>query len=282
MGPDDDRGAEPSEPALGVLLIVAYDGTPFSGFARQPDARTVAGELDGAVRAIDPRASLVRGVSRTDAGVHARGQVVAFDTCKAIAPRGWALALAQHLPEEISVMAAARVAVGYDPRDHALDKTYRYSVLESPVRDPLLAHRAWRVGERLNHQSMRSEAAALTGIHDFRAFRAAGDPRENTIRHILRAELRASTEDPRLLWIEIQGNRFLYKMVRIIAGTLVDVGRGRLPSGTVASALAAGSRDALGITAPAEGLCLERVALDDPGNDAWPDQFGARLTSGGS
>lgn len=282
MASDGDRGTEPAAPLHGVLLAVAYDGTSFSGFARQPDARTIAGELDGAVRAIDPRASLVRGVSRTDAGVHARGQVVAFDAHKEIAPRGWALGLAQHLPEEISVMAAARVDVGYDPRDHALDKTYRYSVLESKVRDPLLARRAWRVGERLNHQSMREEAACLLGSHDFRAFRAAGDPRENTVRHILRAELRSSMEDSRLLVIEIRGNRFLYKMVRIIAGTLVDVGRGRLPEGTVASALASGSRDDLGVTAPPEGLCLDHVALDDPGCDPWPDQFGARLTNGGS
>ncbi len=259
------------DPAFGVLLAVAYDGGPFSGFARQTEARTVAGELDGAVRAIDARASLVRGVSRTDAGVHAREQCVAFDTTRDIQPRGWALALAQHLPDEISVVRAARVPVGYDPRAHALTKTYRYSLLERAVRDPFLSRFTWRVAERLNHPAMAEEARALVGEHDFAAFRAAGDPRQDTVRHILRAELEAATDGR--LDIVVTGNRFLYKMVRIIAGTLVDVGRGRLPTGTVARALAGGSRGDLGVTAPPEGLCLERVCLDEAGSDAWPDQF---------
>jgi tRNA pseudouridine38-40 synthase len=281
MEPDRPR---PEGEALGhgVLLEVAYDGTSFAGFARQPDARTVAGELDGATRAIDPRASLVRGVSRTDAGVHARGQIVAFDSRLQIAPRGWALALARHLPDEISVVRAARVPAGYDPRAHARHKTYRYSVLESPVRDPFWSRRAWRVSQRLNHQLMREEARALVGRHDFRAFRAAGDPREDTVRDILRTELRTWAEDSRLLVIEVQGNRFLYKMVRIIVGTLVDVGRGRLEPGSAARALQTGSREQLGITAPPDGLCLEHVALDDAGSDAWPDQFRTTLTNGGS
>lgn len=257
--------------AFGVLLGVAYDGGPFSGFARQPEARTVAGELDGAVRAVDPSASLVRGVSRTDAGVHARAQCVAFDSALDIPPRGWALALARHLPDEISVVRAARVAAGYDPRAHATTKTYRYSVLESLVRDPFLCRFTWRIAERLNHQAMAEEASALLGEHDFRAFRAAGDPREDTVRQILRADLERPTESR--LDLVVTGNRFLYKMMRIVAGTVIDVGRGRLSPGAVARALASGSRDDLGVTAPPEGLCLERVTLAEAGGEAWPDQF---------
>ena len=260
-----------ADPAFGVLLGVAYDGGPFSGFARQPEARTIAGELDGAVRAIDPSASLVRGVSRTDAGVHARAQCVAFDTAKDIPPRGWALALAQHLPDEISVVRAARVPAGYDPRSHARTKTYRYSLLERLVRDPFLSRYTWRVAERLNHPRMAEEAHALLGEHDFRAFRAAADPREDTIRHILRADLEPSSEGR--LHIVVTGNRFLYKMMRIIAGTLVDVGRGRLEPGAVRRGLASGSRALLGVTAPPDGLCLEQVTLDEAGVEAWPDQF---------
>jgi tRNA pseudouridine38-40 synthase len=271
LDPAEPRGTVAGAHRFGVLLRVAYVGTPFAGFARQPMARTVAGELDGAVRSIDPHASLVRGASRTDAGVHARGQVVAFDTHKEIEPRGWALALAQHLPNEISVVASASVEVGYDPRFHALFKKYAYRVLVSPVRDPFLADRAWRVGERLNHHAMREEAAALVGEHDFRAFRAASDQRENTVRTILRAVVDAAPHDPRQLVIEVEGNRFLYKMMRIISGTLVDVGRGRLEPGVVARALSGGSRGDLGLTAPAEGLCLEHVHLDDPGSHPWPE-----------
>lgn len=254
----------------GVLLTLAYDGTAFSGFARQPNARSIAGELDGAVRALDPRASLVRGASRTDAGVHARGQVVAFDSTANIPPRGWVLGLLAHLPDEIAVTRAARVADGYDPRQHAVRKTYRYLVLQSPVRDPFLRHRAWRVGDRLNHEVLRGELEDLLGEHDFAAFRSSSDERTETVRRIVRAELLRDGGDERCLTLEIQGDRFMHRMVRIIAGTVIDVARGRLPRGAVRRALQSLSRRDLGMTAPASGLCLEQIELDDAGQDAWP------------
>jgi tRNA pseudouridine38-40 synthase len=257
--------------AYGVLLTLAYDGALFSGFARQRNARTVAGELEGAIRAIDPHASLVRAVSRTDAGVHARGQRVAFDTAKSIAPRGWVLALARELPEQISVVAVAEVEAGYDPRHHAVEKTYRYFVLQSPVRDPFAEHRAWRVYERLNHDAMRSEASALLGTHDFRAFRSSSDTRQDTVRQVLRASMRVSPGDPRCLEIEITGNRFMHRMVRIIAGTLVDVGRSRLAPGAVTRALSSGVREDLGMTAPPDGLFLEQIVLSNAGWNPWPN-----------
>ena len=256
----------------GVLLTVSYDGTPFSGFARQPSARTIAGELDGAVRAIDVGASLVRGASRTDRGVHAHAQPVSFDTTLDIATRGWVLGLNTHLPPEIAVLRAANVDVGYDPRGHAVSKVYRYVVFESVLRDPFLAQRAWRVGDRLNQQLMRDEAHMLVGEHDFRAFRGSADERENTVRRILRAEVRTAGGDAHCHEIEIEGDRFLYRMMRIIAGTLVDVARGRLTPGAIERALASGSRNDLGITAPPDGLFLDRVALDDIGRGAWPTE----------
>ena len=255
----------------GVLLSVAYDGTPFSGFARQPRARTVAGELDGAVCSIDPGASLVRGASRTDAGVHALAQPVAFDTRRSIEPSGWVLALLRELPREISVTHAARAELGYDPRRHALTKTYRYVIHRSSVRDPFLSSHAWRIGERLNQQLMAEEALDLLGEHDFRAFRAAADERENTVRRLVRAEVRSAGGDPRCLEIVVEGDRFLYKMMRVIAGTLVDVGRGRLPPGAVKRALCGGTRESLGMTAPAQGLFLDRVTLDDSGREPWQE-----------
>lgn len=254
----------------GVLLTVAYDGTPFAGFARQKEARTVAGEMDGAVRAIDPRASLVRVCSRTDAGVHARGQRVAFDTSKDLEPRGWALALLQHLPPEIAVVRVARIEVGFEPSRRALQKTYRFFILESQVPDPFWEHRAWRVRDRLNHELMRAEASSLVGEHDFRAFRGAADEREETVRTILRADLRHAVDDRRILLLEIVGNRFLYRMMRIICGTLVDVGRQRLLPGAAGRAIQSGARTDLGMTAPPDGLYLERILLDDDGHDAWP------------
>ena len=263
-------------PRLGVLLTVAYDGSRFAGFARQPTARTIAGELDGAVRAIDASASIVRGASRTDSGVHALSQRVSFDTSLDIPSRGWVLALAQHTSDEIAIVSAARVPAGYDPRDHARKKTYRYGILRSSVRDPFLRERTWRIGERLNHQRMSEEAAALVGCHDFRAFRSSTDTRVDTVRTIFRADLKEASTDARLLLVDIDGDRFLHRMVRIIVGALVDVGRGRLPPGAVRSALRTGNRNELGITAPPDGLCLMTLDLDDEGSDKWPDHLSSR------
>ena len=259
------------ELAHGILLTVAYDGRPFAGFARQPAARTIAGELDGAVRAIDPRASLVRGSSRTDSGVHALAQRVAFDATLDIPPRGWASALSAELPAEIAIVRAARVAPGFDPRHHSLEKTYRYVVLESAVRDPFLEGRAWRIADRLNHAAMAEEARALVGQHDFTAFRSSTDTRTETVRQILRAEVRSALSDARCLAIEVEGDRFMHRMVRIIAGMLVDVGRGRLEPGAAERALRSGDRRDLGITAPPDGLYLLSTQLADEGHDGWPD-----------
>jgi tRNA pseudouridine38-40 synthase len=255
----------------GVLLTVAYDGRPFAGFARQPTARTIAGELDGAVRSIDPRATLVRGSSRTDAGVHARAQRVAFDTVMSIPSRGWVMAINAALPEEIVVRRAATVKPGYEPRFHGVSKVYRYVLLEGKVADPFLAGRCWRIGDRLNHEAMRSAAAPLLGEHDFAAFRAAGDERTDTVRKILRIEVRsASGDDPRLTEIVVEGNRFMYRMVRIIVGSLVDVASGRLDASRIEKALAERDRALLGRTAPPDGLFLDSVILDDEGTDPWP------------
>jgi tRNA pseudouridine38-40 synthase len=261
---------------FGVLLTVAYDGTRFAGYARQKEARTVAGELDGAVRALDPKASLVRGMSRTDAGVHSLGNLVAFDTSVDMPPRGWALALAQHLSNEVSVVRVSRVRVGYDPRPYALRKTYRYLVLRSPVRDPFYSNRAWRIGDRLNHDLLREEADALLGEHDFRAFRSATDRRENTVRTILRADLAEGSPDARFLTLEIEGDKFLHRMIRIIMGTLMDVARGRLAPGAVRRGLATLDRRVLGMTAPPGGLYLVTIDLEEDGLDNWPDHLSAR------
>lgn len=257
-------------PQHGVLLTIAYDGQLFSGFARQANARTVAGELEGALRVVDPRASLVRAVSRTDAGVHARGQRIAFDTTRDIDARGWVRALSTELPPQIAVVRAARVDAGFDPRRVALRKTYRYVLLRAPTRDPFLAGKAWRVEYRLNQSAMQDEAASLLGSHDFRAFRSSADQRKDTTREVFRAQILASAADTRCLELWIEGDRFMHRMVRIIAGTLVDVGRGRLGPGAIGRAIASGSRGDLGVTAPPDGLYLEQVVLSDEGRDAWP------------
>lgn len=248
---------------FGVLLTVAYDGRRFSGWARQTNARSVAGELEGAIAAIDPKASQTRGLSRTDAGVHAREQLAAFDTDKDIGLRGWVLALSQHLPDEIAIVRARRVPPGFDARRQVTRKVYRYTVLHSRVRDPFLEGRAWRVIERFNHSDLNTIAQSLVGKHDFAAFRGAADTRTETVRQIFRIEVRKAHSDERITLIDVEGDKFLYNMVRIIVGTLIDIGRGRRPTDALTRALASHARTDLGITAPADGLCLERVIIDD-------------------
>jgi tRNA pseudouridine38-40 synthase len=256
----------------GVLLTVAYDGTAFSGWAAQRDARTVEDALRGAILALDPAAEGPRGSSRTDAGVHAEGQLAAFDTNLAIPARGWVLALNQHLPDDVAVRAARAVPVAYSPRFASRKKRYGYLVLLDKVRDPLLRDRAWRVGWSLDLDRLAREASTIAGTHDFAAFRSAGDARDDTTRTIHDVRVSRDAADPRLVSITIEGNAFLYNMVRILVGTLVDVARGHLPEGTIARALAGRDRSFAGQTAPAQGLVLEHIDVELPegAGEPWP------------
>lgn len=254
-----------------VILTVAYDGSQFSGIAPQVNSNTVSAELRKAIATMDPNAGSLRIASRTDAGVHARGQVVAFQTRMSIPSRGWLAGLSSALPPAVAVVAVTQTTAGFEPSKRAVAKAYRYLILQGSIRDPFQHARAWRVFDPLNLEVMQREAQALVGEHDFRAFRSAADIRTNTIRRIEKADLTIDPAQARLLRVDVYGNRFMYNMVRIIVGTLVDVGRGRLAPGAIQRALASGSRDDLGVTAPAEGLYLEQVVLpsDLP---QWPNQ----------
>jgi tRNA pseudouridine38-40 synthase len=266
------EGIEPkpdgADAARGVLLEVAYDGTAFHGWASQKNARTVEQTVLGAVVAMDPRVRGVRGASRTDSGVHAEGQLAAFDTSTEIPTRGWVLGLNQHLPEDVAVRAARTVPPGYAPRFAARGKRYRYRVLVDAVRDPTLRTRAWRV-DGVDLDAVAREAQAALGTHDFIAFRSSGDERENTVRTLTRVDV-AREADARVLGVVVEGNAFLYNMVRILVGTMIDVGRGRLERGAVERALASRDRRHAGTTAPAHGLVLEQVHIDPTGEDRWP------------
>jgi tRNA pseudouridine38-40 synthase len=252
-----------------VLLEVAYDGTAFHGWATQPRVRTVQETLFGAVVAMDHRASAPRGASRTDAGVHAAAQLVAFDTSHRIPPRGWVLGLNRHLPADVAVRSACAVPPGYTPRFAARGKRYRYQLVVDMVRDPRWRERAWRVSE-LDVEAMTSEGKAAIGTHDFAGFRSSGDARETTVRTLTRVDVERGSES--LLSVIVEGNAFLYNMVRILVGTMVDVGRGRIEKGAVARALESRSRRDSGTTAPAHGLVLERVDAELPAEagERWP------------
>jgi tRNA pseudouridine38-40 synthase len=256
---------------FGVLVQVAYDGTLFRGWATQEGQRTVESSLAGAILKLDPRASAPRGTSRTDAGVHAEGQLAAFDASLQIPPRGWVLALNQHLPDDVCVRSARGVPVGVNPRFLNRGKRYRYVVLLDRVRDPLLRDRAWRVGWALDLARLDRERRLVVGTHDFAAFRSSHDARHDTVRTMTRCDVERSA-DGRLLSIVVEGDAFLYNMVRIVVGTLMDVARGHLEEGAITRALASGARKDAGMTAPAHGLVLEHVdlALPEGAGEAWP------------
>lgn len=260
-----------------VLLSIAYDGAPWSGLAVQENAPTVGGELIRALRHIDPSVSKIRVASRTDAGVHARDQRVAFDTEVDVPNRAWVRGLFPYLPSSIVVTRASTPEPGFHPRFETLRKDYRYLLLCQHRSDPFLVKRAWRVGpmndERL--AVMQEELAALVGTHDFAGFASARDQRENTERTMEVAGAQwlgspASGDTPKVIAIDITGDGFLHNMVRIIVGTAVDVALGRLDRGAFRRALASKKRDDLGQTAPPDGLYLERLELRDEGRDPWP------------
>jgi tRNA pseudouridine38-40 synthase len=258
----------------GVLLRVAYDGRGFHGFAPQPSQRTIAGELLGALRSIDPTIDEVRGASRTDTGVHARDQRVAFDAIKEFPVTAWTGGAQRELPESISIRAAAPVAERFSPRANAIAKTYRYLLLGDEQRDPFLDGRTWRVPEACTPAAvlrMIDEASSLVGTRDFAAFRGAADQRENTVRTIHHVTVERSAEDARLVRIDVRGDGFLYNMVRIVVGTLVDVARGRLETGAVTRALASHDRRDCGITAPPDGLTLQQFEMQGDAERGWAD-----------
>lgn len=227
--------------------------------------------LTEAVRSIDPGVSTLRGASRTDAGVHAHGQVVSFDPSRAIPCKGWVLGVNSALPRDLAVRQAREVEPGFDPRAFGRGKRYRYVVMLDRVRDPLFDRRAWRIDPPFDLDRARAEAAAVIGTHDFRAFRSSADERVDTTRTLTRVDL-VQAGDPRLLEIVVEGSAFLHNMVRILVGTIVDVARGRHPAGACARALGSGARTDLGMTAPAQGLHLDEVFLDLSGQEgaSWP------------
>lgn len=252
-------------PEGSLLLDVAYDGTDFHGFAPQRDARTVHGSLLEALRALDPSVKDARGASRTDAGVHARGQLVAFDPERTLPPAAWQAELNRRLPDDLVVTRARAVARDFVPRFENLGKRYTYLVRPRSLRDPLERRRAWVVPFAVDGERMAREIDAIVGTHDFQAFRRSADERVDTVRTMVRADVAIEGD---LLRITVEGTGFMYNMVRIIVGTLVEVGSGRRPHGALARAIASGDRRDLGITAPPQGLCLERIFL--PNDDDLP------------
>ncbi len=260
---DGDLGDAATE-LQGVRLVLAYDGTDFRGFQKQSGQRTVQEALERAAERMAGHPVQVKPASRTDGGVHALGQVVAFDSRRMIPARGWMLGLHAHLPDDIRVQSASLCEAGYNPRFDSLGKRYRYLIQLGEAKNPLLRHRAWQLGHRrVNPSAMREAAQHLEGTHDFAAFRSADDERKGTVRTLWSVSvLEGHADDPSLLAIVVHGNAFMKNMVRILAGTLVAVGRGRFRPSHMLDLLATGAdRAHAGETAPAHGHTLLDVEL---------------------
>jgi tRNA pseudouridine38-40 synthase len=238
-----------------VRAIVAYDGTDYGGFQRQANAPTVQATLEAALAQVTQGAVSVLAAGRTDAGVHAAGQVIAFDTAWRHGLGDLQRALNAVLPADIAVLEIAEAAAGFHPRYSAHSRRYRYTLYNARVRWPLARWRSLHVADALDVALMQDAAQALVGEHDFAAF--GRPPRgQVTVRRVLAAEWRG---EPPWLTFDIEANAFLYRMVRSIVGTLLRVGRGKMGVEDFAAVLAAGDRSLAGPTVPPHGLCMLEV-----------------------
>lgn len=244
--------------------LVAYEGTEFSGWQAQPDNNAVQDHIERRLGELLAGQVRIHGSGRTDAGVHARGQVFHFDANWRHGAEKLLAALRGGLPPSIQVRAAEPVAAEFHARFSATGKIYHYRIVHGGWADPFEHRYTWSIPRRLDVDAMRAVAEVLRGRHDFRAFSAiAGEERENTVRTLARLDL---VEDGSILRIEAEAEGFLYKMVRSLAGALVYAGTGKLGPERVAELLASRERTAEVETAPPQGLCLMRVHYPEPWN----------------
>jgi tRNA pseudouridine38-40 synthase len=240
-----------------IKLTLEYDGTGLSGWQRQDNASSVQQHLEAALEGMVRAPVRVCGASRTDAGVHAEGQVAHFHTEANIPTRGFRRGLNTLLPPSIAVLECVETTPDFHARFSARGKHYRYLLVTRPERSPLLRTRAWHRPRPLDIAAMRRAAEHMLGERDFSALRAAGCTARTSTRRVDVVDIRQP--EPGFMVIDVRGNAFLRNMVRIMAGTLVAVGEARLRADDIPDILAARDRRRAGQTAPAHGLTLVRV-----------------------
>ena len=239
-----------------ILLTIAYDGTAYCGWQYQENGPSIQEEIEKALEKALGVFTRVTGASRTDAGVHALGQRAHFDAVSSIPPEKYPFVLNRYLPEDIRVTAGVRVPDDFHARFQAVGKWYTYRIHNAPHASAVFRNCTAHVPLRLDEDAMRESGRALLGVHDFAAFAAAGGQAKTTVRAIDAFFVERSGDE---ITIRVHGDGFLYNMVRIIAGTLIDVGHGKIDPGCVARAIESKNRLDLGVTAPARGLELTRV-----------------------
>ena len=239
-----------------VKLTVAYDGTNYHGYQSQVNGASVQDVLEEAIEGLFGQKIRTMGASRTDAGVHAEGNVAVFDVETQMDPTKICYALNSRLPQDVRIMDSCQVVDTFHPRFQTTVKTYRYHILNRRFPDPLTRNTEMHYYYPLDEEKMNEAAHYLVGEHDFASFAASGFSAKTTVRTIYRAEV-VRTGD-RVVFT-VTGNGFLYNMVRIIAGTLLEIGGGKYPPQKMKDILEAKDRAAAGPTAIAKGLVLERI-----------------------
>lgn len=243
-----------------MKLIVAYDGTNYHGWQVQPREITVEGVLNRAITELTGEDIMVTGASRTDAGVHALGNVAVFDTESRIPAEKFSYALNQRLPEDVVIQHSEEVTADFHPRHCNCRKTYEYTILNRTFPLPEYRNTAYFYYGMLDVNKMKRACNAFIGEHDFAAFCSAGAQVQTTVRTVYSLEVIEREGDK--LVIRVQGNGFLYNMVRIIAGTLLEVGKGNIIPEEVPEIIASCDRGQAGPTAPAKGLKLVEIQYE--------------------
>lgn len=242
-----------------IKITIEYDGSHYHGWQYQDNATSVQEILSKAIHKLTGEDIIPDGAGRTDGGVHAYGQVASFKTISSIPVEKFAPALNMYLPDDVSIRSSETVEDDFHARFSAKGKHYRYLILNRPQRSAILASRAWLVRGTLDLDAMRESAQYFLGHHSFKAFCAAGHSVKSFERTIFQSEW---SKDGDILIFDAKGDGFLYNMVRIMVGTMVDIGRGRFEPKIIKDAIESGQRSILGPTAPPSGLYLVEVYYD--------------------
>lgn len=239
-----------------VKVVVEYDGTDYFGFQFQPGVPTVQGELERVIQSIVKEQVTVHGSGRTDAGVHARGQVINFRTSCQIPVDRMCIAMNTLLPRDIAAVRACEMDEDFHARYSASSRLYRYDILNTELRSALMGRFCWHVSNQLDADAMSESGQCLLGIHDFSSFECSGSDNKTSVRDMMMVDVRRSGD---IVTVELRANAFLRSMVRNIVGTLVEIGSGKRPASQMKDILETRSRCEAGRTAPPQGLCLVEV-----------------------
>ena len=239
-----------------VVLTVAYDGSNYVGWQCQPNGISIQQRVEEAIESLSGTFHRIHSSGRTDAGVHAYGMVCHFDSGSGLPLKAWRDGLNSHLPKDIAIQDARFEDANFHARYSAVGKWYRYQILSASVRSPLERGQSWHVKKQLDLELMHSVASTFIGRHDFASFRTTGCAARTTLRTISLIDVKAAGN---MVQIDVEGSGFLKNMVRMMVGTLVDIGLHKRPASDIAKMLARPGSVRAALTAPAHGLCLMKV-----------------------